>query len=219
MYLDMDNFIKAAKILLDRELIFIKEQLQELKQKFKTPRVKYKDSSHWRSICEESMDVLSHGLADYINDNIVSGANIEEIGSVPMIIPKLELEIEKQLCACLKQISQSASWSERRAKEISLGIGTAFASFGRGIGMRTGIELNQSILNYIMTFIMCALKTSSPCGESIDTIPIVPCECCGKYMRLCWNSSDSVTQPWSWRIIDICDSCELDHIDPLALGM
>ena len=109
------------------------------------------------------------------------------------------------------QTPASRTWSTRRAKEISLGLGTSFASFGGGVGLLTGEGKSQSILNYVMTFIMCAIKTSSPCGDSIDAIPFVPCECCGKDMPLCWTSGDFATQPWSWRVLDLCDDCELVH--------
>ena len=207
----MEHFTKAAKILLDREFLSVRGELQALKESTKTPRVKYENKEHWRSVCEESMDMLAHGLANYIKDNLVPGTSIEEMGGIPMVLPKFELEIDTQLRACLEQITHNKPWSTRRAKEISLGLGTSFAAFGGGVGLLTGEGKSQSILNYVMTFIMCAIKTSSPCGDSIDAIPFVPCECCGKDMPLCWTSGDFATQPWSWRVLDICDDCELVH--------
>ena len=103
-----------------------------------TPRVRYENKTHWRSVCEESMDMLAHGLSNYIKDNLVSGTSIEEMGGIPMVLPKFELEIDTQLRACLEQITQNKPWSTRRAKEISLGLGTSFASFGGGVGLLTG---------------------------------------------------------------------------------
>ena len=211
----MERFTQAAKILIDREFLLVKEELQELKKSTETPHVKYKNKAQWKSICEESMDILARGLANYINENLLSGTNIEEMGNehlrgkgaIPMVLPRFELEIDTQLRACLEQITQNKPWSTRRAKEISIGIGTSFASFGGGFGLLTDEEQNHSIINYVMTFIMFALKTSSPCGDSIDAIPIVPCHCCGKDTPLYWNSGDFASQPWSWRVLDICDNC------------
>ena len=205
----MERFTKAAKILLDREFLSVREELQALKKSTKTPRVRYENKTQWKSVCEESMDMLAHGLADYIKENLISGTNIQYLGGIPMVLPNFESEIDTQLRACLEQIAHDKPWSARRAKEISLGIGTSFASFGGGVGLLTGEEKSQSILNYVMTFIMCALKTSSPCGDSIDAIPVVPCECCGKHMPL--SQAREGTQPWSWRVLDICDDCELVH--------
>lgn len=205
----MERFTQAAKILIDQEFLSVSEELRKLKKHTDTPRVKYKNKTQWRSVCEDSMDALAHGLASYIEKNLLSGTSIEETGGIPMVLPKFELEIDAQLCTCLEQITQNKPWSARRAKEISLGIGTSLASFGRGIGLREGERISQSILDYVMTFVMCAIKTSSPCGDSIDAIPMVPCDCCGEDMPLYWKSRDFATQSWSWRILDICDDCEL----------
>ena len=207
----MERFTKAAKVLLDREFLSVKGELQALKESTKTPSVKFENKAHWRSVCEESMDMLAHGLANYIKDNLLLGTNIEETGGIPMVLPKFEVEIDTQLRACLEQMTQNKPWSTRRAKEISLNLGTSFASFGGGVGLLTGEEKSQSILNYVMTFIMCALKTSSPSGDSIDAIPVVPCDCCGKDMPLYWKSRDIASQTWSWRILDICDQCGDQH--------
>ena len=202
----MERFTLAAKILLDREFLSVSEELRELKNSTMTPHVRSENKTQWRSVCEEAMDGLAYGLANYINTNLLSETNIEEMGCIPMVLSKFEMEIDTQLRTCLEQITHNRSWSTRRAKEISLSIGTSFASFGGGIGLLTGEGKTQSILNYVMTFIMCALKTSSS-GDSIDAVPIVPCDCCGKDMPLYWKSRDIASQTWSWRILDICDHC------------
>jgi hypothetical protein len=213
----MERFTQAAKILIDRVFLSVSKELRELKKDTETPRVKYKSKTQWRSVCEESMDMLAHGLANYIDENLLQETNIEEMGNehlrgmggIPMVLPRFELEIDTQLRACLEQITQNKPWSARRAKEISLGIGTSLASFGGGVGLLPGEhrEKSHSITNYVMTFIMFALKTSSPSGESVDAIPMVPCDCCGKDMPLYWKSKDLETQCWTWRALDICDNC------------
>ena len=182
------------------------KELAEHKKQMETPRTKYKSIEFWRSLYEESMDELAGNLAKYIDDNIVLEDDSANIGCIPMNVMKFEQEIDIQLRTCLEKITRSPSWSARRAKEISLGIETSFTSFGEGVGLMSGENVNQKITSFVMSFIMCALKTSSPCGESIDAIPIVPCECCGFDMPLYWKCGESAR---IWRVIDICDDCEL----------
>ena len=204
----MNNFVSSSKILIDREFLLCQKELAKINVLNNGPRIKFSSSKEWKTLCDESLDSLAHGLGHYIEDNIVCVGFVNLRDNLPMVLPRLEEEINEQLKICLIHMTQNKLWATKRAKEISLSLGASFASFGGGVGLsdQLGPAKTQIILNYIMTFIICLLQAGSTGDNGIDSIPIIVCHGCKKDMPL-------GTPPIGVsRDFDLCDDCEIMYL-------
>ena len=201
----MDKFVQCAKVFVDREYISTKKELDNLKQRFNSPRVRLKNAAQWKTICNEALYCLEHDLGIYIDANLLDSND----DRIPMVLSQFEVVINDLLRICLNDIAKNDYWSTKMAKDISLAIRISLSAFGGGIGMlpmsfyTTRHTRGQVILNYVMCVITSTLWNTP---SSIDSIPMIPCSSCRRDMPL-----TEVHIAGFCRTVGMCDECDRMH--------
>ena len=176
----MENFTKCAKLILDREYLECNKELKIMKLMEDGPRILYDSSSQWLEIRDSAIISFGMGLNYYLEHNIVQDLSDS---SFPYEITILAQEIERQLSACLMEITLNKLWANKRSREITVAVSAALASMvwshdAKWMAWSHDAKwTNDDVATYhtfIMSMILRLLNDGRYGSRGIDNIPIVP---------------------------------------------